>query len=338
MAVSARRRSSTPKRFLGFALVAVLVWCAYTVGSSGELRVPFTDLSVAVGEQTAEAGPPAGTVPVPRTTRVVGAFQKLTREDLWDAEEGKIAVFHLPIETVEEQGIITDFSELRGRVLAREKAPGFVFTERDFLEEGTRPGVVAGIPAGKRAMRIEVDQVVGLVGLNPGDRFDILSTMPVGPDSNKQVDPIAGPFAEQLQLSAIYSGAYNQAIVRVVVQSGEVVTPVETRTIPVYTSSLTQGGVTRTRPVQEVVLAVEPEEVAPLAQALAIDAKLICIPRSGRPGDPLDSDTPGSEPKVPMPLWGGGMQGAQGDGSLVLIETFVGSEREFRPVPRSTGN
>ena len=61
------------------------------------------------------------------------------------------------------------------------------------------------------------------------------------------------------------------------------VTPARTRNVPVSSSSLTQGTTTRTVPVQEIVIAVEPEEVALLNEAMDLKYEITCVARSGRP-------------------------------------------------------
>jgi hypothetical protein len=77
-----------------------------------------------------------------------------------------------------------------------------------------------------------------------------------------------------------------RGIVRPLVQDGVVVTPVRTREVPISSSSLMQGTTTRTVPVQEIVLAVDPQEVAPLAEAMDLEYEIICVARSGRPVSP----------------------------------------------------
>jgi hypothetical protein len=86
----------------------------------------------------------------------------------------------------------------------------------------------------------------------------------------------------------------------VIVQSAVIVQPMNTRGVPVYQSSLTDGAATRVRPVQEAVIAIDPDEVALLTEALAVEAKLTSIPRSGRPDDPPASRTPNLHPVSPF--------------------------------------
>ncbi len=86
---------------------------------------------------------------------------------------------------------------------------------------------------------------------------------------------------------------------RVIVQSGNIVQAAATRMVPVASSTMTNGLVTRTKPVQEAVIAVAPGEVARLTEALAVGAEISCVPRSGRPDDPRDSLTPESDPWSP---------------------------------------
>ena len=75
--------------------------------------------------------------------------------------------------------VITDRSKIIGRVMNHEKGPGYVFTEADFMPVGTRFGVVAGIPPGKRSFTVEASKISGIHGLQLGDRFDLVGTLPV---------------------------------------------------------------------------------------------------------------------------------------------------------------
>jgi hypothetical protein len=98
--------------------------------------------------------------------------------------------------------MITNIADVIGRVLDHDKEPGYVFTEADFLPPGTREGITAGIPAGKRAVRISADKVDGLYGLHAGDRFDLLATMPIeaSRSSGGQSFGFSGPYGQQLAL------------------------------------------------------------------------------------------------------------------------------------------
>jgi Flp pilus assembly protein CpaB len=186
-----------------------------------------------------------------------------------------------------------------GRVMDHDKPAGYVFTEDDFLPKGTRAGLTAGIPAGKRAMRVPADKIPGLVGLVAGDRFDLVSTIPVDA-SNATSLAGGGLYGKQLELQARLSNWQKQATVRVVVQNGDVVQAMTTRQVPIANSTLTQGTIIRYKPVQEVVIAVGPSEVAKLSEALAVGADIECVPRSGRPDDPKNSFTPDSSPVSPF--------------------------------------
>ena len=66
-----------------------------------------------------------------------------------------------------------------GRVVNHEKQANYAFRETDFLPPGTRPGMVAGIPPGKRSYTLEVTKIKGIQSLKAGDRFDLLATLPV---------------------------------------------------------------------------------------------------------------------------------------------------------------
>ena len=77
---------------------------------------------------------------------------------------------------------------------------------------------------------------------------------------------------------------------------------------------------TRTKPIQEVVIAVDPEEIAPLTEALAIEANITCVARSGLPDDPGPASV---TPSGPSP----------GD-QVAVVERIVGGKREVMFVPK----
>jgi len=318
---------------LGLALLGVLGAAAFLL-SGGTLTVPGVGpISLLDANETDDDGPPPGKVAVPLSARPLAAYHKLGREDVWDRDRQRLAVTYLTPEKIEATGVLTDLGDILGRVLDHDKGAGYAFTESDFLPEGTRPGLVAGIPPGKRAMRVDVSKVEGLVGLNPGDRFDMLSSVPIDIRSDV-AGSLGGVFADQMELQAELGAWAKQARVAAIVQNGVVVTAMETRSIPVSSNTLTRGLLTQQRPVQEMVVAVEPDEVAPLAEALALEVRILCVPRSGAP-EPDETTTPSSDPRWPL---GAALGGATGQGTvdeLKLVDSIHGDRRTLTPVPRS---
>lgn len=272
----------------------------------------------------AKTNVPAGSVAVPVTARAIKAYTRVSRDDVWDPSTNTITVVHLDASKLGPD-VITDFAKVRGRVLARDKAAGYVFSENDFLPEGTRAGLVAGIPAGKRGIRVELEKVPGLYGLNPGDRFDLMATLPIdSAKAQQQLQLVGGVVGRAAALTQGLSST-KQASVRCIVQNGVIVSGVESRNVPYTITTLTSGTQVKSRPVQEVVIAIAPDEVAALEQALAVEASVACVPRSGRPDDPTDSRTPERVADTPFSLAGNG-------GSLRLVETIRGTNRELVPV------
>jgi Flp pilus assembly protein CpaB len=275
-----------------------------------------------------------GLVAVPTPAGVIPAYTRIRRDHLWDRRNNRLAVIYLPPQAVTKE-MLTNITDVLGRVLDHAKEPGYVFTESDFLPPGTREGIVGGIPAGKRAIRISADKVEGLYGLLSGDRFDIVATIPISAGrTGGQTFNFGGPYSQEVALQAQLSNWDKQATVRVIVQSAVIVEPMATRGVPTVQTSLTDGAATRTRPVQEVVIAVEPHEVALLTEAMAVDATLTTIPRSGRPDDPVDSTTPDLRPTSPFSTAGGdGLSPEEGD-DFAVVETIMGQKRALTAVPR----
>lgn len=277
-----------------------------------------------------------GLVPIPTSAATIPAYSRVNRDHLWNAKAGAFSMIYLRPDQVPPE-VLRSTSQIVGRVLDHEKPPGYAFTESDFLPQGTRPGLVAGIPAGKRALRVEADRIHGLFGLRPGDRFDLVSTLTIDAGRGAGV-PAAGVYSLQLELQARMTNWQKQATVRVLVQSGSIVEPVQTRNVPVASNTMTQGMVVRARPVQEVVIAVAPGEVASLTEAMAVGAEISCVPRSGRPDDPRDSITPESRPWNPFlgglpPARGFSDSSPLGPGPLSTIESISGTKREMIAAP-----
>src|SRR5262249_44357803 len=99
----------------------------------------------------------AGLVAVPTPARTIRAYTRVTRDHLWDTARNRLWVVYLPPRAVPRE-MLVGISAVIGRVLDHDKTPGYVFPEGDFLPKGTREGLVAGIPAGKRAIRIPADR------------------------------------------------------------------------------------------------------------------------------------------------------------------------------------
>jgi Flp pilus assembly protein CpaB len=282
----------------------------------------------------------AGLVAVPTPARPIPAYTRVTRDHLWNTRNNTLEVVYLPPRAVTPEMLVS-LSDVIGRVLNHDKAPGYVFTNADFMPDGTREGIVAGIPAGKRAIRVPADSVDGLYGLHAGDRFDLIATMPIdaGRAGGGQAFDFGGIYGQQLALEARLSNWQKQATVHVIVQNGVIVEPMTTRQVPVFQNSLAEGARARVRPVQEVVIAVDPGEVARLTEAMAVEARVWMVPRSGRPDDPVNSRTPDLRPVSPFAGGGGlgaGSNAAAGRdaSSYRVVETIMGQKRELTAVPR----
>lgn len=373
MAVAPRRHRRRPYGallLLGL-LISVLGWVLYLRVTDQPLRDPFgfyrPNLAAETSDEPATrnaVGPPAdGMVRVLVSARNIQAYSKVTRDDLFDGARGMFAFLDIQESFVEDNDVLVGTSAILGRVMARNKRPGFAFTEADFLPEGTRPGITAGIPPGKRALRIDVDLVRGIIGLNPGDRFDIIAARTIEPPKEQAKasagapgqEALVGVYADLVGGRAAKAGAaaanrQARARVDVIVQGGVVVSGMETRLVPTSSASLTAGQITGTRPVQEMVIALAPEEVGPLVAAMRLEADLTSVARSGRPEDPEDSITPGlsgawdspvdmDDPESPD-FKGSGlgpnalrMPAGYNESGFTVIEAITGGKRTLTAVP-----
>jgi Flp pilus assembly protein CpaB len=223
------------------------------------------------------SGPPdrGDKIPVLMAAQDIPAYTRITRDHLVSRETKEAVNFWLAPEQI-PPGVKLNLSEIAGRVLKHDKRAGFFFTEDDFLPPGTRPGLVAGIPVGKRSITLDATKIGGVAGLRTGDRFDIVASRTVAAKGN------AGSGARNpLVVPPTHPTEKGAAIVKVVVENGAVVLPVYVRAVPTTTHSMS-GQQTSTKPVQEIVLAIEPHEVSQLTELLASDAVLTAVARPDR--------------------------------------------------------
>jgi hypothetical protein len=160
-----------------------------------------------------------------------------------------------------------------------------------------------------------------------------VATLPIDAKGRAQNFGFAGAYAQQFALQAQLTNWQKQATVRLLVQNGAVVEPLSARQIPVYATTMTQGAITRMRPIQEVVIAIAPGEVARLTEAMAVDATISAVPRSGQPDDPKNSVTPELSPVSPFSAPGLGLGSSDASsGGLAMVEAISGSKRELTAV------
>ena len=298
----ARPRSRSTRRFDPSSLMLPVAAVALAaLGAVLLLRGGTTD-------DGAGAGLPEGMVGVPVAAVDLPAYTEIRLEHLFDPRTGDLAVVPLAEESILDSTFVEPV-ELIGRVLARPKSARRVFREEDFLPVGTRPGLVAGIPPGKRALRIDASKVSGIVGLQQGDRFDLVATFRGG-DAGGPIESVYG--ARGMAPSA------SSARSRTIAEDAAVVTALESRALPGAAASRS-GAV-----VQEMVIALEPDEVPIVTESLEGAARIDCIPRSGLPGA---SERTADQRSARPGAW------ARGRGEAPIVDVIEGDQRSLRRVP-----
>jgi hypothetical protein len=282
------------------AIVAIVFGGAATVAVLVGLKV----IDPAKFWGTTKPDHPAGWVGVPLSARSIPAYTKVTKENLClNPKTGELLLKWMPPNEV-PPGIITDVSKIVERVTAREKPAVYFFLESDFLPVGSSPGIGGGTPLGKLAITLDAAKLKGVHDLKEGDHVDLLASvavdMPGAGHSNSGKTGTSVVTAPDVLLLP------KRGVVNVLVRDGVVVTPVKIRNVPTTFSSLTQGTTTRTMAVQEIVLAVAPEEVRLVAEAIDLKYEITCAVHSGRPA-PVAQSPPGTahpNPAHPGPAAG----------------------------------
>lgn len=310
---------------------------AYTV-VNGELRLPFGSLVFAADRSQPDQGirQPAGTVAVLACPRELPAFTKLTREHLLDAEGlHTVPVVEQALESnrlfrADADGV----GRLLGRVLKRSKPVNFAFSESDLLPAGTQAGPSAGVPPGCRGVWVDLAKVQGLADVRSGDLLDLVAAQKVDappPVGIEHFGGISDPVLRaRLKLAATNRNRGTHARSWVVAREALVVATPRRR--EVVTAVVRRGQMPMI--VEEVFLAMKPEDVARLSQALAQDVTLVAAPRTGQPGE----DSPEIEDLAPQDPAADLRRMLLGDAqepSLGMIELIRGNSRETLTVPRA---
>lgn len=276
-----------------------------TLWFTGHIELPF----LSRGERI-----PPGTIAVPRSSRLIPAYTKLTRDSIMDAQ-ANVKYYYVKPQDAEKNRMLVDVSQIFGRVLKHDKAPGYVFTEDDFLPKNTRPGLSAGVPPGRKLMTLDLSKVDGFYGLHAGDHVDLVSTSAIEmPKGGGGVG--GGQYGNMLQQEATYAMMQKRARTRILAQDAILVTGEHIRQKPTVSRSLSQGTFVRNIPVQEVDIAVKPDDVPAINEALATEVKITAVAHSGQPGEDDSVETPGSDPLGDMPV----------------IEAVVGNKKNWYPL------
>ncbi len=290
---SIRNRPSVARR-AAFGLAAVILGVAGTMAvliRLGIMPLPW--------QPRVAAKPRPQGVPIPLAARLIPAFTLVTREHVMDAKTADFVVIYLPPEQVAAGGLLT-IDKIVGRVLRKDHNPGYGFAEKDFYPKGTRPGLSAGVPPGKVLFTLEAEKVMGIRGLHIGDRIDLLATMEI--DHSKALQGVGG---KGMMSPALYDAQKpmtnlpKRAGVMALVQDGVMVSPPAADQVPVPGSPVGHNGKPKTKTIEEVKIAVDPREVAPLTEALAVRALVFCVAHSGSPEDTI-VPTPGAMPPPPI--------------------------------------
>lgn len=278
----------------GVVIPITAVGAVGTLWALGRIDLPF----LSRGEQI-----PPGAIAVPVSMALpngkpIAAYTKITRDNVWDPRRNRLSSIYLTPDKITKE-MITDLNQILGRVLKHDKAPGYVFTEDDFLPKHTRPGRTAGVPPGRKLMTLDVSKVDGFFGLQLGDHVDLIATFPI---EMPKGGGGGGRLSTLLQTEAQMASMEKRARVRPLAQDAVIVTAEHIREKPTISKSLSQGTKVKMIPVQEVDLAVKPEEVGPINEALTTEVKITAIARSGQPGEDPDIETPGSDPTGGYPI------------------------------------
>ena len=182
--------------------------------------------------------------------------------------------------TITLGGAMMNVNAIIGRVVKNDKRAGLGFQESTFFPQGTPEGLAGATPKGMRAITLDATRLTGIHSLGAGDTIDLLANMPVSEEDGAMTE------------------------VELLAQKATVLRPVYVRNEVTSSSSLMNGKQNQNVPKYEVALAVMPDDVIPLQNAINRNLSLTCIAHSMQPvvegEDASVTVATASEVKVPV--------------------------------------
>ena len=339
--VSPKSPSSFAGRLFAPVLIAGLLLVSATVYTvvNGELRLPFFEgalLRFGSEASAAEAEPTAadGSIKVWTSYQPIPAFTKVGPRHL-SMPNGQLSL--TPVFPDKHADVVfyevLDVDKLLNRVLKVDKPANSAFKESDFLPEDTRAGVNAGIPPGKRGVWVDLSKVTGLADLQRGDVIDLVAA--IAPSLQTKLDTtVLGKVADtvmkaRLEAAAAETQKASAASTWVAARAATVIVPSRKRAVPGSNPKRANAAM-----LEEAFLAIEPEDVVRLSQALAQEVTLLAAPRSSQPNDApveIEDQMPEDAAATLRKLLTGD---EEGEGTMQMVEVIRGGARETVTVPR----
>jgi hypothetical protein len=176
---------------------------------------------------------------------------------------------------VELGGAVMNVNGIIGRVVRRDKRAGLAFREDTFFPQGTPEGIAGATPRGMRAVTLDASVLTGIHSLQAGDRLDLLASI----SSGRAVEA-AAPGVVGLSPAGRGEEGSEETTAVLLARDAMVLRPVYVRNEASAVSSLTQGKRIQNEPHYEVAIAVNPDDVIRLQDAISKEMRITCVAHS----------------------------------------------------------
>ncbi|MFM8477479.1 MAG: hypothetical protein ACKOEO_16985 [Planctomycetaceae bacterium] len=176
---------------------------------------------------------------------------------------------------VELGGAVMNVNGIIGRVVRRDKRAGLAFREDTFFPQGTPEGIAGATPRGMRAVTLDASVLIGIHSLQAGDRLDLLASI----SSGRAVEA-AAPGVVGLSPTGRGEEGSEETTAVLLARDAMVLRPVYVRNEASAVSSLTQGKRIQNEPHYEVAIAVNPDDVIRLQDAISKEMPITCVAHS----------------------------------------------------------
>ncbi len=199
-------------------------------------------------------------------------------------------------------GAFTDLAKLDGRVALTGIQPGEPILESRLAPEGTKGGLSAVVPEGKRAITVRVNDVIGVAGFTlPGNYVDIMvNTENTGANRNNADQMISKIVLERILVLAVAQEANRDETKPKVVNAVTLeVTPEQAERLDLARSVGNLSLVLRNQ------IDSNPTDTAGITKAMllrtSVEAPVTPQPARPKPAAPPRAGRPRAEPPAPAP-------------------------------------
>ncbi|QDU27038.1 hypothetical protein ETAA8_21220 [Anatilimnocola aggregata] len=216
-------------------------------------------------------------VAFPLVKRTIPAFQRITDQDFIDPVTRRPEFSYVDPDVATQRKLVP-YDFLLGRVASRDIDVGSVISETELAQQGAQGGIGSVIPADRQAVVVDAHRIVGADMLSVGDRLDVLGSFALELERSVVETERVGDVARNRNFSESIERktelAWSDSLGH---RSEHWFVAIDAHVVAIARSldSSAASAAPTARPVSSLTLAVRLKDAEAIAQAAAMDKKIV---------------------------------------------------------------